>query len=68
MAKLVVLTDDQRTMYSESVSTLHFTDAHSSSQILQRLAWAVEDAEKAEKPKDVPAIFYGETRELELHT
>jgi hypothetical protein len=45
----VVVTDDmgERVLMDESVQAVHLADRHSSMQVIERLAWAVEDAEHA---------------------
>jgi hypothetical protein len=51
--RIIVTTDpvdsDAPVTLNESVAAIHVSDEHSSSQLLERLAWAVEDAERAEE-------------------
>jgi hypothetical protein len=39
--------DEQRILLDEEVRPEHMSDEHSASQILERLNWAVADAERA---------------------
>jgi hypothetical protein len=45
----VVVTDDmgEKVLMDEWVQAVHLADRHSSMQVIERLAWAVEDAEHA---------------------
>lgn len=36
-------------MLDESVNSIHLSDGHAAEQLIQRLAWAVTDAEEAEQ-------------------
>jgi hypothetical protein len=54
MPRVIVTTetsdDRQRsTLLSECVGPVHMADEHSSLQFLERLAWAISDAEVAER-------------------
>lgn len=44
MATVIVRGDDQRVLMSEEVLPDHLDDDHSAVQLLERLAWAIEDA------------------------
>lgn len=59
MARIIVMADTGRRVRSaselrrtvlldEHVSSIHLRDDHSAEQLVQRLAWAVDDAERAE--------------------
>jgi hypothetical protein len=55
MARIIVTTDargsdEQRILLDEGVCGVHMSDAHSASQLLERLGWAVTDAERAPAP------------------
>ena len=43
----VMVTDDsgERVLWNEHVRCVHFEDEHSGHQVVERLAWAVADAE-----------------------
>jgi hypothetical protein len=50
MARIIVTTDtrgsdEQRILLDEGVCPAHISDEHSASQLLERLGWAVTDAE-----------------------
>ena len=52
MARIIVTTDkpgshEQQILLDEGVCPEHMSDAHSASQLLERLGWAVSDAEHA---------------------
>jgi hypothetical protein len=50
--RIIVTTDpldqDAPVMLDERVATIHVCDQHASEQLLERLMWAIEDAERAE--------------------
>jgi len=53
MARIIVKTDltnprEALVLLDESVSSVHLSTAHAAAQLVQRLAWAVADAENAE--------------------
>ncbi|HEY0515928.1 MAG TPA: hypothetical protein VGD00_02300 [Solirubrobacteraceae bacterium] len=62
MARIIVTTDPRsRTpepdlskgatvMLDERVDSVHLCDDHASAQLIERLAWAVTDAEQAQQP------------------
>jgi hypothetical protein len=45
--------DEQRILLDEEVCSQHMSDKHSATQLLERLGWAVSDAERA------PAVAAG---------
>jgi hypothetical protein len=52
MARIIVTadsrgSDEQRILLDEGVRPEHMSDEHSASQLLERLGWAVTDAERA---------------------
>ena len=52
MARIIVTTDkpgsdEQQILLDEGVCPEHMSDEHSASQLLERLGWAVSDAERA---------------------
>ncbi len=54
MARIIVVADSLGepvgpTIYEERVGALLLQSAHASAQLLERIAWAVADAEEAEK-------------------
>lgn len=61
MARIIVMADTARrrprgargdlhsVLLDEHVSSIHLSDDHSAEQLVQRLAWAVDDAERAER-------------------
>jgi hypothetical protein len=67
MARIIVTTDpgrrppepalskDSTVMLDERVDSLHLCDDHASAQLIERLAWAVTDAEEAQHPAGHPA-------------
>jgi hypothetical protein len=56
MPRIIVTTDhpvsstlgDLPVLLSESVNSVHISSDHSASQLMERLAWAIRDAESAE--------------------
>jgi hypothetical protein len=62
MARIIVTTDpqgriaepalnkDATVMLDERVDSVHLCDDHASAQLIERLAWAVTDAEQAQQP------------------
>lgn len=52
MPRIIVTTDpiDQEApvTLNESVAAIHVADEHASSQLMERLGWAIEDAERVE--------------------
>lgn len=52
MATVLVRSDaDQAILMSEQVVPAHLDDEHSAYQFLERLAWAIEDAEASRRNK-----------------
>lgn len=60
MARIIVMADTGRrlrgaeeshstVLLDEHVRSIHLRDGHSAEQLVQRLAWAVDDAERAER-------------------
>jgi hypothetical protein len=41
--------DSHGVMLDERVNSIHLSDGHATEQLIQRLAWAVTDAEEAER-------------------
>jgi hypothetical protein len=53
MARIIVTadtrgSDEQRILLDERVCPAHMSDEHSAAQLLERLGWAVSDAERAQ--------------------
>jgi hypothetical protein len=48
----VVVTDDsgQEVLFDEQVQSIHLASPHSSTQMIERLTWAVQDAERDRQP------------------
>lgn len=61
MAKILVLTDApnaaEEMLLSEHLDPVHLESRHSGDQLLERLAWAVRDAQRAERlaTRSIPA-------------
>jgi len=52
MARIIVLDDDQSTLLDEKdVRREHLTDHHSALQLLDRLEWAIRDADRRMMPE-----------------
>jgi hypothetical protein len=54
MARIIVTTDptlpgDAPVLLEESVSSVHLSTGHAAAQLVERLAWAIDDAEVAER-------------------
>jgi hypothetical protein len=54
MARIIVTADptqanDQPVLLEESVSSVHLSTGHAAAQLVERLAWAITDAEDAER-------------------
>jgi hypothetical protein len=43
--------DDSPVLLDERVMPIHLRDGHAAGQLIQRLAWAVSDAEQAERDR-----------------
>ena len=61
MARIIVLADSPQgqagtMLYQERVSTPILTNAHDSAQLLERLTWAVSDAEQAESEDEGTSV------------
>jgi hypothetical protein len=55
MARIIVTADptqadDPPVLFEESVSSVHLSTGHAAAQLVERLAWAIADAEDAEGP------------------
>ncbi len=53
MARIIVMantqgSEDQRILLDEAVCPAHMSDEHTASQLLERLGWAVTDAERTQ--------------------
>jgi hypothetical protein len=54
MPRIIVTTDpselphDARVLLDESVQSVHLSTGHAAAQLVERLAWAISDAEDAE--------------------
>jgi hypothetical protein len=60
MAKILVTADDTRqgtsaVLLEESVSVVHLSTDHAAMQLIERLDWAVRDAEELERISRVEA-------------
>ena len=67
MARIIVAADPTATrarpqpgeagpvLLDERVSSIHLSDGHAAEQLIERLAWAVTDAEETERRERVPA-------------
>lgn len=42
-------------LLDERVSSIHLADGHAAEQLIERVAWAVTDAEEDERSRRVPA-------------
>jgi len=54
MARIIVTADptqanDPPVLLEESVSSVHLSTGHAAAQLVERLAWAITDAEDAER-------------------
>jgi hypothetical protein len=49
------LPDAGPVLLDERVSSIHLADGHAAEQLIERLAWAVTDAEEDERARRVPA-------------
>jgi hypothetical protein len=59
MARIIVTTEQDRgldvpVLFDEQVCPDHLSDGHSAAQLIERLGWAVTDAEDAER--DQPQV------------
>jgi len=48
------LTDDTPVLFDEQVRSVHLSTGHAAAQLVERLAWAVSDAESAEVRSERP--------------
>ncbi|HEY4450273.1 MAG TPA: hypothetical protein VGN13_01615 [Solirubrobacteraceae bacterium] len=57
MPRIIVTTDSAQrpdsasVLLDESVRSVHLSTGHAASQLVERLAWAISDAEDAESPR-----------------
>ena len=55
LPRIIVTTDpadyDAPVTLDERVQTIHVSDRYASAQLLERLTWAIEDAERVEDPQ-----------------
>ncbi|HTZ64416.1 MAG TPA: hypothetical protein VMB51_09950 [Solirubrobacteraceae bacterium] len=61
MARIVVTADstDRRrapVVLDERVLSIHLSDGHAADQLIERLGWAISDAEELERSADRPII------------
>ena len=58
MARIIVTPDEQRdiVLLEENVYPVHLDNELSSRQVIERLAWAVRDAESTEHHGDIPRL------------
>jgi hypothetical protein len=59
MARIIVTTDRDGklpapTLLDERVCSDHLTDDHCAAQLIERLGWAISDAEEAERARRAP--------------
>lgn len=57
MARIIVTADpsnrsDEPVLLEERVYPVHLSSDHSAAQLIQRLAWAISDAEKTQPARD----------------
>ena len=65
MARIIVTADEslasasppsrESVLLDERISSIHLRDDHAAEQLVQRLAWAVSDAERAERTLEATA-------------
>lgn len=66
MARIIVLPDteigERTPVFDEQVSAIHVEDQHSASLLMERLTWAIHDAEAIERdqhpPEQHPVVKY----------
>jgi hypothetical protein len=60
MPRIIVTTDpskridDAPVLLDERVHAVHVSTDHAAAQLVERLTWAIKDAERAERPKRTP--------------
>jgi hypothetical protein len=60
MPRIIVTTDlserieDGPVLLDERVHSVHLSTDHAAAQLVERLAWAINDAEQAERAKPTP--------------
>jgi hypothetical protein len=61
MPRVIVTTDDARperdgsVLLDEQVASVHLSSGHAAAQLVERLAWAISDAEQAETGEGSPS-------------
>ena len=66
MARIIVTTDRNGSLpapalLDERVCSDHLSDDHSAAQLIERLGWAISDAEDAERGQRAPSRHSAET-------
>jgi hypothetical protein len=60
MAQILVLTDapdgSAEMIFSEHVESIHLESSHSSHQLMERVAWAIRDAQQAERRAQIRVV------------
>jgi hypothetical protein len=59
MARIIVTTDATRNhtapvLLDESVYSIHLDNDHNAAQLIERLGWAISDAEKTQRTEQAP--------------
>jgi hypothetical protein len=59
MARIIVTTDPTRNhtapvLLDESVYSIHLDNDHNAAQLIERLGWAISDAEKTQRTEQAP--------------
>jgi hypothetical protein len=60
MPRVIVTTDAHRPdpaasiLLDEQVASIHLGDGHAAAQLVERLAWAINDAEEAQRRDPIP--------------
>jgi hypothetical protein len=64
-----VLPDDTPVLLDEQVHSVHISTGHGAAQLVERLAWAISDAEEAERSRPAhPALSSRQPLSLALPT
>ena len=62
MPRVIVITEDRKpageeaVLLDEQVQSIHLDTEHSAGQFIQRLGWAISDAEDAERSQTVAGV------------
>ncbi len=62
MPRVIVITEDRKpgdeesVLLNEQVHSIHLDTEHSAGQFIQRLGWAISDAEDAERSRTVTEV------------